>query len=485
MSQLDVVRTKYAAIRDDLNERSRRLWAGVEAAALGRGGVVLVARATGLAVSTVVRGRQEVLGPKPERGEIVRVRRRGAGRYPLEKKRPEIVDELEKLVTPLERGDPESPLRWTTKSLRTLSRQLKQQGLVASPAKLSELLRERGYSLQGVSRVKEGEQHPDRDRQFEHINSRTEAFIKSGLPVISVDTKKKEQLGDYGRPGREWRPKSEPLKVKSHDFLEKDGLKAVPYGVYDIAANDGFINVGVDHDTPRFAVRSIAKWWDQIGSKRYPQAKHLYITADAGGSNSAVSRAWKHQLQQLADKHRLAIDVSHFPPGTSKWNKIEHRLFSFVTLNWRGRPLYSYETILSLINATTTAKGLRVRAQLDEDKYAVGDRVSEHQMEHLCLRPDEFRGQWNYRLEPRTSAQIAEAARPEPRRASCAETWGPVVEKQVVSGLNSHQYCKRHRINYDAFICARRKLKGLIRPKASTARHLYLAKIRHERGSAK
>jgi hypothetical protein len=273
--------------------------------------------------------------------------------------------------------------------------------------------------------------------------------------------------------------------VKTYDFLEKDGLKAIPYGVYDVGANHGFVNVGVDHDTPRFAVRSIEKWWEQIGNERYPVAKQLYVTADAGGSNSARSRVWKQQLQRLADKLRLTIDVSHFPPGTSKWNKIEHRLFSFVTLNWRGRPLYSYDTVVALINATQTAKGLRVRAVLDEDKYALGDKVSKLHMEQLLLKPEEFQGQWNYRLEPRSPAQIAAASGPAPRRKRLAEVWSPIIKKQVASGLNSSQYCKKHGLNYEAFISARRKLEGLLRPKASTGRHLYLAKIRHERSSTK
>lgn len=480
MTTEEMVRRKYAALADSLTERSRRLWAGTEADALGHGGLRMVARATGLAISTVQKGRNEVrAGVRP--ADLVRERRQGAGRIPLEKQHPRIMEMLEQLVSPSERGDPESPLRWTIKSLRTLSKELVANGLKVSASKVAELLHGNGFSLQGNSRVKEGIQHPDRNAQFEHIKTRSEEFLRCQLPVISVDTKKKEAIGDFARAGREWREKGNPLKVQTYDFLKKDDCKVVPYGVYDVGANKGFVNVGTDHDTPKFAVCSIEKWWESFGQKRYPSARQLFITADSGGSNSAVSRVWKARLQEFADRSGLTIEVSHFPPGTSKWNKIEHRLFSFITLNWRGRPLVSYETVIALIEATQTTKGLRVAATLDLDRYPLGLKISKHHFGLLSLKPADFRGNWNYCLAPRTKAAIHQASLPAPRRSSTRAQWEAVVAEQISSGLNCTRFCKQRGINYEAFISARRQLKGPMDANVSRGRKRGLAKIAYER----
>lgn len=477
MNQLENVKRKFEILTAGLTERSRRLWAGAEATALGRGGIALVARATGMAISTVRKGRDEVRDSAPV-PDLVVDRRSGAGPKRLEEKDPQLVAKLERLVSPTTRGDPESVLRWSIKSTRALARELTAAGHRVSPQKIGELLRERGYSLQGTSRVKEGAKHPDRNAQFEHIKSRAEKFIQSGQPVISVDAKKKEFVGEYGRAGQEWQPKGKPVEVETHDFFhEKDSPRAIPYGVYDVAANAGFVNVGIDHDTPRFAVQSIEKWWELMGKQRYPSASALYITADAGGSNSAVSHVWKAQLQNFADRSGMKIEVSHFPPGTSKWNKIEHRLFSFITLNWRGRPLTSYEIIIALIGATTTRRGLVVEAHLDENSYPLGDGVPKHLMAQLALERATFHGEWNYTIQPRSEEQRERtaASHPPPHRDDSRARWVALVEEQIASGLNSSQFCKKHGLNYDTFICARRRLKGVLRPKTSiSARISYL-----------
>ncbi len=464
MNELAIVRRKFEALSSILGERARRLWVGAEAEAFGHGGIKLVARATGMAISTVTLGRNEVRAGAPA-GDVVNERRRGAGRPRLETKFPTLKAALEKLISPTTRGDPESTLRWTLKSTRVLSRELTSMGLRVSAQKVSELLADLGYSLQGTSRVKEGKQHPDRDAQFGHIKARTELHIQAGEPVISVDAKKKERIGEFGRAGREWQPKGTPVQVGTYDFFQEGGgpkTMSTPFGIYDIAANNGFINVGVDHDTPRFATQSIQKWWDQMGREKYPSATRLFITADSGGSNSAVSRVWKMQLQEFADRTRLEIEVSHFPPGTSKWNKIEHRLFSFVTLNWRGKPLTSYETIVALIGATKTEKGLAVRAALDEGRYPLGEKVPKYRLRTLALERAEFRGNWNYVLKPRSPAQIeAAAATLSPRKHTRAK-WIAAVQEQIDSGLDSTAFCRERGISYDAFIQARRKLKGKI-----------------------
>jgi hypothetical protein len=395
-----LVRQKWRLLKATMNERARRLWAGAEAGAIGYGGVAAVARATGMAISTVRKGRDEArAGARLE--DVVQVRRTN-GKRPYELTHPEVWPALEKLVDPLTRGDPESPLRWTCKSTFALSAQLfAQHGIDVSDRTVAKLLRNHGYSLQAPNKSVEGTQHPDRNAQFEHINAKAHDCIEQGVPVISVDTKKKELVGNFKNTGREWHPKGEPDLVDVHDFPSAAIGKAIPYGVYDVAANDGFVSVGVDHDTPVFAVTSIEAWWKQVGAKRYPAADKLFITADAGGSNSYRSHVWKHQLQRLADKLDLSIHVSHLPPGTSKWNKIEHRLFSFISINWRGRPLRTYETIINLIGSTSNGAGLVVRARLDRRRYPTGKKVSAKELRALEIERNDFHGDWNYVIRPR------------------------------------------------------------------------------------
>jgi hypothetical protein len=395
-----LVRQKWRLLKATMDERARRLWAGAEAGAIGYVGVVAVARATGMAISTVRKGRDEVrAGARPD--DVVKVRR-SSGKRPFEVARPEVWPALEKLVDPLTRGDPESPLRWTCKSTHALSAELFAQGIRVSDKMVAKLLREHGYSLQAPNKSVEGTQHPDRNAQFEHINAKAQDCIARGIPVISVDTKKKELVGNFKNAGREWQPQGEPELVDVHDFPSDAVGTAIPYGVYDLAANDGFVSVGVDHDTPVFAVTSIEAWWKQVGSKRYPNAREVFITADAGGSNGYRSHVWKQQLQRIADKLNIAIRVSHFPPGTSKWNKVEHRLFSFISINWRGRPLRTYETLINLIGNTTNRGGLVVRARLDRRKYATGKKVSAKEIRELKIERDDFHGDWNYVIKPRT-----------------------------------------------------------------------------------
>ncbi len=386
-----------------MDERARRLWAGTEAGELGYGGVAAVARATGMAISTVRKGRDEArAGAKPE--DVVKVRRT-TGKRPYETAHPEVWPALERLVDPLTRGDPESPLRWTCKSTHVLAEELSaQHGISISDKTVAKLLRDHGYSLQAPNKAVEGTQHPDRNAQFEHINAKAKACVARGVPVISVDTKKKELVGNFKNAGREWQPTGEPELVDVHDFPSDALGKAIPYGVYDLAANDGFVSVGVDHDTPVFAVTSIEAWWKQVGSKRYPNAREIFITADAGGSNSYRSHVWKQQLQRVADKLGIAIHVSHFPPGTSKWNKVEHRLFSFISINWRGRPLRTYETIVNLIGNTTNRGGLVVRARLDRRRYPIGKRVSAKELRELKIERADFHGDWNYMIKPRAAS---------------------------------------------------------------------------------
>jgi hypothetical protein len=394
------VRDKWRQLKATMGERARRLWAGTEAGAMGYGGVAAVARATGLAISTVRKGRDEArAGAQPD--DVIR-ERRSTGKRPYEATHPEVWPALEKLVDPVTRGDPESPLRWTCKSTHVLAAELfAQHGLRISAKTVAKLLRAHGYSLQAPNKSVEGTQHPDRNAQFEHINAKAEACIQRGIPVISVDTKKKELVGNFKNGGREWQPQGEPELVDVHDFPDDAVGKAIPYGIYDVAANDGFVSVGVDHDTPVFAVTSIEAWWKQVGAQRYPDARELFITADAGGSNGYRSHVWKHQLQQLADKLDLSIHVSHFPPGTSKWNKIEHRLFSFISINWRGRPLRTFETIINLISNTTNRGGLVVRARLDRRRYPTGKKVSAKELLKLKIDRNDFHGDWNYVIRPR------------------------------------------------------------------------------------
>jgi hypothetical protein len=396
-----LVRSKWLRLEKSMDERMKRLWAGAEADAHGRGGLVMVHRATGLAISTIVKGRAEVrAGARPD--ELVRVRRKGGGRRPIEVQHPDLWPKLEKLVDPVTRGDPESPLRWTCKSTHALELEMFAQHKVLIEHKtIARLLRKHGYSLQAPRKSVEGAQHPDRNNQFEHINAKAEAFIARGAPVISVDTKKKELVGNFKNGGREWQKQDVPELVDVHDFPSDAVGKAIPYGIYDLAANQGFVNVGTDHDTPVFAATTIEAWWKRVGSQRYPDARELLITADAGGSNSYRSRAWKVELQRIADQNGIAIHVCHFPPGTSKWNKVEHRLFSFISINWRGRPLRTYETVINLISNTKNWGGLVVEARLDRRSYPTGKKVPAKELRALKIEKDAFHGDWNYVLRPR------------------------------------------------------------------------------------
>lgn len=402
MSSEEKIRAKFLALEPVMDERMRRLWAGAEAEWLGRGGIAAVERATGMSRTTIRAGRDELRdGVHPS--DVVKVRRPGAGRPPLVELNPELLGALESLVDPVTRGDPESPLRWTCKSTSKLAKELSEQGHLVSSNKVGELLRDLGYSLQSTRKTTEGASHPDRNAQFEFINDRVDSYHARGAPVISVDTKKKELVGDFKNAGREWQPKGEPVPVRVHDFIDRDLGKAIPYGIYDIAQNLGWVSVGVDHDTPVFAVRSIASWWRTMGRKTYPDATELLITADGGGSNGHRPRLWKLELQKFADRTGLTIGVSHFPPGTSKWNKIEHRLFCHITQNWRGRPLVDLETIVQLIGSTRTAAGLRVKAALDTREYPIGIKVTKQTMDELALVKSDFHGDWNYSLQPRLS----------------------------------------------------------------------------------
>jgi hypothetical protein len=396
----DVVRKKYEALSPLMDERMRRCWAGIEAELLGEGGIAIVERATGMSRTTIRAGRDELRGGI-DNAAVVEVRRPGGGRPRLEELNPGLITDLESLVEPVTRGDPESPLRWTTKSTRKLAADLTARGTPISPQKVGELLFLMGYRLQAVQKTREGTEHPDRNAQFEFINDRVEAYQARSAPVISVDTKKKELVGDFANKGREWQPTGEPVPVRVHDFIDKDLGKVIPYGVYDVARNEGWVNVGVDHDTPEFAVASIARWWTQMGRKVYEKATELLITADAGGSNAYRSRVFKTELQTFADRTGLTIGVSHFPPGTSKWNKIEHRMFCHITENWRGRPLVDHETVVQLIGATRTTTGLRVRAKLDERAFPKGVEVTDEELAEINLVKEAFHGEWNYTIAPR------------------------------------------------------------------------------------
>jgi len=394
---------KYELLRPELDERGRRLWAASEALALGRGGIVTVARATGLSERTIRRGQRELRRPASSvAGASRRVRRPGGGRKRLVDEDPRVVGALEALVEPTARGDPRSPLRWTCKSTRRLAAELTRQGHRLSHTKVAQLLEGLGYSLQGLRKTKEGATHPDRNAQFAYINEQVQAFQRRGQPVVSVDTKKKELVGDFAHGGREYQPKGHPEKVRVYDFVDKALGKAIPYGIYDLTANCGWVSVGLDHDTAQFAVATLRRWWLQMGRKVYRKAQELLITADGGGSNGSRCRLWKVELQRLADETGLTITVCHFPPGTSKWNKIEHRMFCHITENWRGRPLINHEVIVSLIANTTTKAGLRIKAALDAGQYPTGLKVTEEQMRTLNLHPADFHGEdWNYILKPR------------------------------------------------------------------------------------
>jgi transposase len=391
------IQSKYRGLRDDLSEFTRRRWAAVEALSLGRGGITAVAAATGLAHSTIRRGIREMNGSDLPLG---RQRRPGSGRKRIDVRNPAIKAALERLVEPDTRGDPQSPLRWTCKSTRRLAQALTAQGHAVSPTTVRNLLREAGYRLQANRKTREGMSHPDRDAQFRYINRRVKAQQRHGQPAISVDTKKKETLGNLKNPGQEWRPKGEPREVDVHDFPDPQKGKAVPYGVYDLAHNEAWVSVGISSDTAEFAVETIRTWWKRLGRRRYLEASRLLITADSGGSNSSRNRLWKVKLQELTDETGLEIEVCHFPPGTSKWNKIEHRLFCHVTRNWRGQPLESYEIVVNLIGSTTTESGLKVHAKLDETQYEKGHKVSNEEFLAINLTPSRFHGEWNYVIRP-------------------------------------------------------------------------------------
>jgi len=390
---------KFDILARVLDERTRRLVAAAEAEALGFGGVTAVAKASGLSRGTVIRGMAELkTAPKPGRGQ--RIRRKGAGRKRTVDQDPTLERDLESLVEPVTRGDPESPLRWTCKSVRQLAAQLDRVGHKTSHRMVAEILHGMDYSLQANRKTLEGASHPDRDAQFQHISDKIRAFQADRQPVISVDTKKKELVGDFKNQGRELRPKGEPEKVRVHDFVIPELGRAAPYGVYDVTQNAGWVSVGVDHDTAAFAAQSIRRWWESMGHEAYPHAARLLITADSGGSNGARVRLWKLEMQKLADETGLEISICHLPPGTSKWNKIEHRLFSFISQNWRGKPLVSHQVIVNLIAATTTKTGLRVRAEIDPRKYPKGVKVSDQEVASIRIERDKFHGDWNYTILP-------------------------------------------------------------------------------------
>ncbi len=399
MDNTDGIKYRYEALAPHLDERGRRLLAAAEARSFGRGGIRLVSEITGVARSTIGRGLSE-LGGETAPSEPGRVRRPGGGRKPETEKQPELLSALEALVEPTARGDPERPLRWTSKSCRRLSNALKEQGFSVSRTLVGKLLAQLGYTLQGNAKTQEGTDPPDRDGQFEYINDQVADFLAGRQPVISVDTKKKELVGDFRNGGREWRPKGRPEEVNVHDFPDKKLGKAAPYGVYDVAHNIGWVNVGISHDTAAFAVESIRRWWLRLGQELYPGASRLLITADCGGSNGARVRLWKVELQELARELGLEITVCHLPPGTSKWNRIEHRLFSFISQNWRGKPLRTLATIVSLIGATTTSTGLKVYCDVDKNDYPMGVAIDDAQMKALDIRRAAFHGEWNYTFLP-------------------------------------------------------------------------------------
>jgi hypothetical protein len=402
--EVKVIAEKFASLESVLDERARRLWAAAEAHAIGRGGISRVAEATGLSRITIRSGLSE-LRPSPPitgLGAIAgRTRRRGGGRKALTEHDPKLEHALEILVDPVTRGDPMSPLRWTCKSAANLAAELRARGHPVSERSVNRMLHASGYSLQSNRKTIEGGDHPDRDAQFQHINRRVKAYQKQGQPVVSVDAKKKELIGRFRNGGREWQPSGGPEAVNVYDFIDKDLGKAIPYGVYDQTTNTGWVGVGIDHDTAEFAVETLRRWWRNMGSRVYPQATKLLVTADGGGSNGSRCRLWKVELQQFAIETGLHISVCHFPPGTSKWNKIEHRMFCHITENWRGQPLVSREVVVNLIGHTKTETGLSIRSELDEGSYPIGREVTDQQMKGLSIKKDKFHGEWNYTILPK------------------------------------------------------------------------------------
>jgi len=399
---IEKIRVKYEHLRSHIDEKVLRLWAAVEAQSLGRGGISQVSAATSLSrttiyvgVSELESGESEVLARLPGK-----IRRPGGGRKKLKEKDSSLLQALDELLEPNTRGDPETPLRWTCKSTTKLAEELRAKGHSVSQRTVCDLLDELGYSLQGNRKTKEGLSHPDRDQQFIHISEKVKALQSIGQPVISVDTKKKEIIGEFKNGGKEWEPKGKPVEVNVHDFPDAVLGKAIPYGVYDVTSNKGWVNVGIDHDTSEFAVESIRRWWREMGSPLYPNAKELLITADGGGSNGSRVRLWKLELQKLANEMGMVIHVCHFPPGTSKWNKIEHKMFSHISQNWRGRPLVSREVVVNLINNTRTKKGLEITAKLDINSYKTGVKVSDEELQQIAIEKDIFHGEWNYMIKP-------------------------------------------------------------------------------------
>jgi hypothetical protein len=399
---IEQIESKYRSLASVLDERARRHWAATEARAYGWGGVSAVSGATGMSPNTIRKGLAELARREGDPACEVssRLRKPGGGRKRLIETDPQLSVELDRLVAPVTRGDPESALRWTCKSTNHLAHELSRQGHPVSARAVAQLLNEAGYSLQGNRKTLEGTAHPDRNAQFEHINAKVKRFQQRGQPVISVDTKKKELVGPYKNHGREWQRKGEPERVDVHDFPDPELGKVIPYGVFDMSRNEGWVSVGIDHDTAQFAVQAIGRWWHKMGAKRYPQASALLITADGGGSNGSRCRLWKVALQTLAARLGMPVHVCHFPPGTSKWNKIEHRMFSHITQNWRGRPLVSHEVIVNLIANTTTRAGLKIRAELDRGKYPTGIKITDAELASLNLKLDNFHGDWNYSVLP-------------------------------------------------------------------------------------
>jgi transposase len=400
---INQVREKYRTLSSVLDERARRYWAATEAVAIGRGGVSAVAQATGLHRNTIATGIKDIQHPQlfDSSGESHRVRQPGGGRKPLSETDRHLGRDLEKLLAPSILGDPQSPLKWTSKSTRHLAAELQKKGHDVSHDTVNRLLHEMDYSLQANYKTKEGADHPDRNAQFEHINRKVIAFQKRRQPVISVDAKKKELIGDFKQPGRQWGPKRNPRQVRSHDFEDRKLGKGIPYGVYDLTCNEGWVSVGIDHDTAQFAVETIRRWWREMGRVASPKATELLVTADSGGSNSSRSRLWKIELQALADEIGLKISVCHFPPGTSKWNKIEHRMFCHITKNWSGEPLISRAVIVNLIGNTKTETGLRIKAKLDRKSYPKGIKVTDKELAMVNLKKDKFHGEWNYSVTPK------------------------------------------------------------------------------------
>lgn len=394
------IKYKYETLLPLMNERMKRHWAAVEAQTIGYGGTSLVARATGLSRATIHTGIRENQEGRPSALPESRIRRSGGGRKTLTEDDPTLSEALDQLIDPVTRGDPESPLRWTCKSVRKLADELRQQGHQVSPKTVSRLLQAKGYSLQANRKSQEGKQHPDRNAQFEYINRKVRDFQKRGQPVVSVDTKKKELVGNFAAGGREWHPQGTPEEVNVHDFPDPELGKAIPYGVYDLTRNQGWVSVGITHDTAEFAAATLKRWWQEMGAPGYPQAQELLVLADSGGSNSSRSRLWKVALQELANQTRLSITVCHFPPGTSKWNQIEHRMFSHITANWRGHPLRSLNVIVNLIGNTTTHTGLRIQAELDSTEYQKGIKISDDELAKVNSSKANFHGEWNYTIAP-------------------------------------------------------------------------------------